>query len=58
MALGACALEQSERERSEGKQIGEGERALVWSPHLCNTPSVIVTKIFAMSSYALQNIHD
>ena len=29
MALGACALE-----RSEGEQMGEGERALARSPHL------------------------
>ena len=34
MALGACALEQSERERSKGEQMGEGERAPTRSPHL------------------------
>ena len=34
MVLGACTLEQSERERREGEQMGEGERALARSPHL------------------------
>ena len=34
MALGACALEQSERERSKGEQKGEGARAPARSPHL------------------------
>jgi hypothetical protein len=35
MALGACALEHSERERSEGEKMGEGERAPARSPQLC-----------------------
>ena len=34
MALDACTLEQSERERSEGEQMGEGEKASAWSPQL------------------------
>jgi hypothetical protein len=34
MALGAYALEQSERERCEGEQMGEGERVPARSPYL------------------------
>jgi hypothetical protein len=34
MALSACTLEQSERERSEGRANGRGERAPAQSPHL------------------------
>jgi hypothetical protein len=36
VALGACALEQSERERSEGEQMGEGGRRL--GLHNCANP--------------------
>jgi hypothetical protein len=38
MALCACALEQSERERSEDEQIGEGERGHWFGLHTCANP--------------------